>query len=186
MKKYKLLIIMFLVLVSSLIFFTNANAIASNQKYVVSNIDEFNNILSSAHEDTTIEIDGTVTITDSPSWPKSNVTITITGDVLDISKRVVNILAGIKESGIDSEEPVIVVADDLTPSETVQMDKSKILAFVTRFGSQNSHTAILARSMNLPSLINTDIELLDELSVENVDALEIGKELVVKNSITTH
>jgi len=83
-------------------------------------------------------------------------------DVLDISKRVVNILAGIKESGIDSDEPVIVVADDLTPSETVQMDKSKILAFVTRFGSKNSHTAILARSMNLPSLIKCDIELLDE------------------------
>ena len=83
-------------------------------------------------------------------------------DVLDISKRVVNILAGIKESGIDSDEPVIVIADDLTPSETVQMDKSKILAFVTRFGSKNSHTAILARSMNLPSLINCDIELLDE------------------------
>ena len=83
-------------------------------------------------------------------------------DVLDISKRVVNILAGIKEAGIDSDEPVIVVADDLTPSETVQMDKSKILAFVTRFGSKNSHTAILARSMNLPSLINCDIELLDE------------------------
>lgn len=83
-------------------------------------------------------------------------------DVLDVSKRVVRILAGIKEGGIDSDEPVIVVADDLTPSETVQMDKSKILAFVTRFGSSNSHTAILARSMNLPSLINTDIELLDE------------------------
>ena len=83
-------------------------------------------------------------------------------DILDISKRVVRVLAGIKEAGIDSEEPVIIVADDLTPSETVQMDKSKILAFVTRFGSQNSHTAILARSMNLPSLINTDIELLDE------------------------
>ena len=83
-------------------------------------------------------------------------------DILDISKRVVRVLAGIKESGIDSDEPVIIVADDLTPSETVQMDKSKILAFVTRFGSQNSHTAILARSMNLPSLINTDIELLDE------------------------
>lgn len=83
-------------------------------------------------------------------------------DVLDISKRIVRILAGIKETGIDSEDPVIVVADDLTPSETVQMDKSKILAFVTRFGSQNSHTAILARSMNLPSLINTNIELLDE------------------------
>lgn len=83
-------------------------------------------------------------------------------DILDISKRVVRVLAGIKEAGIDSEEPVIIVADDLTPSETVQMDKSKILAFVTRYGSQNSHTAILARSMNLPSLINTDIELLDE------------------------
>lgn len=83
-------------------------------------------------------------------------------DVLDVSKRVVRVLAGIKEAGIDSDEPVIIVADDLTPSETVQMDKSKILAFVTRFGSKNSHTAILARSMNLPSLINTDIELLDE------------------------
>ncbi|MBR5597287.1 MAG: phosphoenolpyruvate--protein phosphotransferase [Lachnospiraceae bacterium] len=83
-------------------------------------------------------------------------------DILDISKRVVNVLAGIKEAGIDSDEPVIIVADDLTPSETVQMDKSKILAFVTRFGSNNSHTAILARSMNLPSLINTNIELLDE------------------------
>ena len=82
-------------------------------------------------------------------------------DILDVSKRVVRVLAGIKEAGIDSDEPVIIVADDLTPSETVQMDKSKILAFVTRFGSQNSHTAILARSMNLPSLINTDIELLD-------------------------
>ncbi|MBR5578942.1 MAG: phosphoenolpyruvate--protein phosphotransferase [Lachnospiraceae bacterium] len=83
-------------------------------------------------------------------------------DVLDISRRIVRVLAGIKEAGIDSDEPVIIVADDLTPSETVQMDKSKILAFVTRYGSQNSHTAILARSMNLPSLINTNIELLDE------------------------
>ena len=83
-------------------------------------------------------------------------------DVLDVSRRIVRILAGIKEAGIDSDEPVIIVADDLTPSETVQMDKSKILAFVTRLGSQNSHTAILARSMNLPSLINTNIELLDE------------------------
>ena len=83
-------------------------------------------------------------------------------DVLDISKRVVRILAGIKESRIDTEEPVIVVADDLTPSETIQMNKSKILGFVTRFGSKTSHTAILARSMNLPSLVNTNIKLLDE------------------------
>lgn len=83
-------------------------------------------------------------------------------DVIDISKRVIRVLAGVKEGGIDSDEPVIVLADDLTPSETVQMDKSKILAFVTRFGSKNSHTAILARSMNLPSLINTEISLLEE------------------------
>ena len=61
-------------------------------------------------------------------------------DVLDISKRVVNVLAGIVEGGIASEVPVILLADDLSPSETVQLDKSKILAFVTKNGSANSHT----------------------------------------------
>ena len=113
-------------------------------------------------------------------------------DVLDISKRVVNILAGIKEAGIDSDEPVIVVADDLTPSETVQMDKSKILAFVTRFGSKNSHTAILARSMNLPSLIKCDIELLDEYdgqmavvdSFNNTLIVDPDEETLDKSKIT--
>lgn len=80
-------------------------------------------------------------------------------DVRDISQRVVRILAGIADGGIDSEEPVIVLAEDISPSETVQMDKSKILAFVTRSGSANSHTAILARSMNIPALVKTDIEL---------------------------
>ena len=55
------------------------------------------------------------------------------------------------------EEPVIVVAEDLSPSETIQMDKSKLLAFVTRLGSSNSHTAILARTMNIPALIGVDI-----------------------------
>lgn len=77
-------------------------------------------------------------------------------DILDISDRVIQNLMGTAETVIDSEEPIILLAEDLTPSETVQMDKSKILAFVTRKGSSNSHTAILARSMNLPSLVKTE------------------------------
>lgn len=78
-------------------------------------------------------------------------------DVKDISQRVIRILMGISEDGIPTDEPVILVADDLTPSETVKMDKNKILAFVTVRGSANSHTAILARSMNLPALVNTQM-----------------------------
>ncbi len=84
-------------------------------------------------------------------------------DINDISQRVIRILAGIGEDGIQSDSPVIVVAEDLTPSETVKMDKNKILAFVTVKGSSNSHTAILARSMNLPSLVNTQMELSEEM-----------------------
>ena len=83
-------------------------------------------------------------------------------DVLDISKRIINNLAGTQDASIKVKEPVILLADDLTPSETIQMDKSKILAFVTIHGSANSHTAILARSMNLPSMVGTNVELLDE------------------------
>lgn len=83
-------------------------------------------------------------------------------DVLDISKRLIRILAGVGEEGMVSEEPVILLADDLSPSETVQMDKSKILAIVTKHGSTNSHTAILARSMNIPALVQTDVALLEE------------------------
>ena len=83
-------------------------------------------------------------------------------DVLDISRRVARILAGVGEEGIASDEPVILLAEDLSPSETVQMDKSKILAFVTKGGSTNSHTAILARSMNIPALVQTNVELKDE------------------------
>lgn len=79
-------------------------------------------------------------------------------DVKDISERIVNILSGVDNSHNLGEEPVIVVADDLAPSETVQMDKEKLLAFVTRHGSSNSHTAILARTMNIPALINIDIK----------------------------
>lgn len=78
-------------------------------------------------------------------------------DVKDISERLINVLSG-KQDAADLSEPVIVVAEDLTPSETVSMDKSKLLAFVTRLGSSNSHTAILARTMNIPALIGLDID----------------------------
>ncbi len=78
-------------------------------------------------------------------------------DVKDISSRVVNILTGAGQGSL-LEEPAILVADDLTPSETVQLDKSKLLGFVTRYGSANSHTAILARTMNIPALIGVDFD----------------------------
>ena len=78
-------------------------------------------------------------------------------DVKDISERVIAVLAGAEEKAGLGEEPVIVVAEDLAPSETVQMDKAKLLAFVTRLGSSNSHTAILARTMNIPALIGVEI-----------------------------
>ena len=79
-------------------------------------------------------------------------------DVKDISHRVVNILAGREEGGLLDEKPAILVADDLTPSETVQLDKTKLLGFITRYGSSNSHTAILARTMNIPALIGVDFD----------------------------
>ncbi|MBQ4396486.1 MAG: phosphoenolpyruvate--protein phosphotransferase [Clostridia bacterium] len=78
-------------------------------------------------------------------------------DVRDISGRVVNILTGTDTGPAESDEPFIIVAEDLAPSETVQLDKSKLLGFVTRLGSTNSHTAILARNMNIPALIGTEI-----------------------------
>ncbi len=77
-------------------------------------------------------------------------------DVKDISNRVVAVLCGSSTGSLLSEEPVILLADDLAPSETVQLDKSKVLSFVTRHGSTNSHTAILARTMNIPALIGVD------------------------------
>lgn len=91
-------------------------------------------------------------------------------DVIDVSGRVVKILEGREEAGLHTKEPVIILAEDLSPSETIQMDKSKILAFVTKGGSANSHTAILARSLNIPSLVNTDIR---------IDRAYHGKEAVV-------
>ncbi|MCR5098177.1 MAG: phosphoenolpyruvate--protein phosphotransferase [Lachnospiraceae bacterium] len=77
-------------------------------------------------------------------------------DLLDISERVVGVLSGVVSGGINATEPVIILADDLAPSETVQLDKSLVLSFVTRHGSTNSHTSILARTMNIPALIGVD------------------------------
>ena len=79
-------------------------------------------------------------------------------DVKDISRRVVNILTGADDAAMQDDQPAILVADDLTPSETVQLDKSKLLGFITRYGSSNSHTAILARTMNIPALIGVDFD----------------------------
>lgn len=78
-------------------------------------------------------------------------------DVKDVSDRLIRVLSGeTSDNGID--EPVIIMADDLAPSETVQMDKNKLLAFVTRAGSANSHTAILARTMGIPALVGVEIQ----------------------------
>lgn len=79
-------------------------------------------------------------------------------DIKDISERLITALRGKESISSIGEEPVIVVAKDLAPSETVQMDKDKLLAFVTELGSSNSHTAILARTMNIPALIGVSID----------------------------
>ncbi|KIR02368.1 Phosphoenolpyruvate-protein phosphotransferase of PTS system [Lachnospiraceae bacterium TWA4] len=79
-------------------------------------------------------------------------------DLLDITERLINVLAGKDTDGDVMTEPVILVAEDLAPSETVQFDKSMLLGFVTRLGSKNSHTAILARTMDTPALIGVDIK----------------------------
>ena len=83
-------------------------------------------------------------------------------DIRDISERLVRNLSGQEDTDLSSIEPSVIVEDDLSPSETVQMDKDKILAFVTVHGSTNSHTAILARMMNIPALIGVEMDL-DEL-----------------------
>ena len=79
-------------------------------------------------------------------------------DIRDISERLVRNLSGGADADLNSMEPSVIVADDLSPSETVQMDKEKILAFVTVHGSTNSHTAILARMMNIPALIGVPMK----------------------------
>lgn len=91
-------------------------------------------------------------------------------DVKDISNRLVRNLMGQEDVDLADMEPSIIVADDLSPSETVQMDKKKILAFVTVHGSSNSHTAILARMMNIPALIGVSV---------NLDEVRTGMKAVV-------
>lgn len=88
-------------------------------------------------------------------------------DVKDVSERLLKILSGAENGGIMSDTPVIIAADDLAPSETVQFDKNKILAFVTEGGSTNSHTAILARMMNIPAVIGAKGVLTNEYSGKN-------------------
>ena len=89
-------------------------------------------------------------------------------DVKDISGRIVGILLGVVQGGIDSKVPVILAADDLAPSETVQLDKSKILGFVTSGGSGSSHTAILARTMGIPAIIGVGDQLKPEFAGREV------------------
>ena len=74
-------------------------------------------------------------------------------DVKDVSQRILDILMGVVQGGINSEVPVLLASDDLAPSETIQLDKSKILGFITSFGSGSSHTAILARTMGIPAIV---------------------------------
>ena len=93
-------------------------------------------------------------------------------DVLDVSKRVIRKLTGTSEKCLESADAVIILADDLTPSETIHLDPSKVLAFVTRKGSSNSHTAILARSLNIPAIVNVNF------SPESLDVLD-GREAAV-------
>lgn len=84
-------------------------------------------------------------------------------DVRDISNRIISCLSGSNAEGEKSNEPVIICADDLAPSETVSLDKNKVLAFVTAHGSSNSHTAILARNMNIPAIISLGEDFLNNI-----------------------
>lgn len=83
-------------------------------------------------------------------------------DVKDVSERLVAVLSGAGENSLHTDEPAIIAADDLVPSETVQLDKSKVLGFATMYGSSNSHTAILARTMSIPAVIGIGEGLLTD------------------------
>ena len=97
-------------------------------------------------------------------------------DVKDVSNRIIGILTGAVQGGINSDVPVILAADDLAPSETVQLDKEKILAFVTEGGSGSSHTAILARTMGIPAIIGVGDQLKPEYA---------GREIIVDGGTGT-
>ncbi len=91
-------------------------------------------------------------------------------DVKDVSGRIISVLTGVAQGGIDSPVPVILAADDLAPSETVQLDKSKVLGFITEGGSGSSHTAILARTMGIPAIIGVGDQLKAEYEGREVIA----------------
>ncbi|MCR5731920.1 MAG: phosphoenolpyruvate--protein phosphotransferase [Sphaerochaetaceae bacterium] len=95
-------------------------------------------------------------------------------DVKDVSTRIIGILTGAVQGGIDSKVPVILIADDLAPSETVQLDKSKILGFVTEGGSGSSHTAILARTMGIPAIIGVGDQVKKEFA---------GREVIIDGTL---
>ena len=97
-------------------------------------------------------------------------------DIKDVSARILRILSGVVEGGIDSEVPVIVAADDLAPSETIQLDRTKILGFVTALGSDSSHTAILARTMGIPAIVGLGDELRETFS---------GREVIIDGATGT-
>lgn len=93
-------------------------------------------------------------------------------DVKDISSRIINCLSHIENEGINDDDNVIICAEDLTPSETVLFDKDKVLAFVTENGSTNSHTAILARNMNIPAIIGVGKNFLSRISTGDIAAVD--------------
>ena len=97
-------------------------------------------------------------------------------DVKDVSNRILGILCGAQQGGIDSDVPVLLASDDLAPSETIQLDKSKILGFVTSYGSSSSHTAILARTMGIPAIVGLGDQL---------DAIYEGRMVVVDGGTGT-
>ena len=94
-------------------------------------------------------------------------------DVKDVSQRILDILMGVVQGGINSEVPVLLAADDLAPSETIQLDKSKILGFITSYGSGSSHTAILARTMGIPAIVGLG---------DSLDPIYEGRMVVVDGS----
>ena len=97
-------------------------------------------------------------------------------DVKDVSNRILNILCGVVQGGINSDVPVLLASDDLAPSETIQMDKSKILGFITSYGSSSSHTAILARTMGIPAIVGLGDQL---------DTIYEGRQVVVDGATGT-
>lgn len=106
-------------------------------------------------------------------------------DVKDISERIISVLTNKKNEGIKSNESVVIGAEDLAPSETVQLDKSKILAFVTQKGSSNSHTSILARTMNIPAIIGAEGILNDEYDLKDVIVDGFTGEIYINPDMST-